>query len=90
MSDRIAAAVAELADAIRADVLVKLAPVANAPDRLLGIDLAADTLGIGRSATYDLLGAGRLRSVKIGRRRLVPSRAIREYIDQAGSRSAAR
>ena len=40
------------------------------------VDEAAAMLGIGRSALYAELQAGRLRSVKVGRRRLVPSGAI--------------
>jgi excisionase family DNA binding protein len=84
------AAVDALATAILAAVRAEAATDASAPDRLLSIDLAADALGIGRSATYDLLGAGRLRSVKVGRRRLVPAHAIGEYIDQAGARAAER
>jgi excisionase family DNA binding protein len=38
--------------------------------------------GIGRSTFYGLIGSGQLRSVKIGKRRLVPEQAIREYIAQ--------
>ncbi|MBA2757371.1 MAG: helix-turn-helix domain-containing protein [Chloroflexi bacterium] len=54
----------------------------NAPDRLLSIDEAAKALGIGRSALYGEMGALRLRSIKVGRRRLVPSAAIAEYINE--------
>lgn len=80
MTDRIEAAVAELAAAIRADVLAELAPVANAPERLLSIDEASATLGLGRSLLYGEIQAGRLRSLTVGRRRLVPAAAIAEYI----------
>ena len=41
-------------------------------------------LSIGRSALYGELAAGRLRSVKVGRRRLVPSGAIAEYVARDG------
>lgn len=37
--------------------------------------------GIGRSKYYELISTGVLRSVKIGRRRMVPETAIAEYID---------
>jgi hypothetical protein len=40
-------------------------------------------LGIGRSRLYDEIAAARVRSVKVGRRRLVPSGAIAEYIGRA-------
>jgi excisionase family DNA binding protein len=36
--------------------------------------------GIGRSMFYELVSSGDLRSVKIGKRRLVPEQAICEYI----------
>ncbi|MDP8905439.1 MAG: helix-turn-helix domain-containing protein [Chloroflexota bacterium] len=74
MSDRLAAAVAELVDALRDE----LRPAPYAPDRLLSVDEAAAAAGVGRSLLYDLIARGRLRSVKAGRRRLVPSSAIAE------------
>ena len=84
------AATEQLVAALLAAVKAEAVTIEGAPERLLSIDLAADALGIGRSATYDLLGAGRLRSVKVGRRRLVPSGAIREYIEAASERAADR
>jgi excisionase family DNA binding protein len=48
--------------------------------RLLRVDEAARLLGIGRSLAYDLIRTGRLRSIKIGSRRLVPLAAIDEAI----------
>jgi excisionase family DNA binding protein len=39
-------------------------------------------LSLGRSLLYAEIQAGRIRTVKIGRRRLVPAAAIREYIDR--------
>lgn len=76
--DRLAAAVAELVAALRDDLRVEAVPAG--PDRLMSIDEAADVLGIGRSCLYGEIGAGRLGSVKVGRRRLVPSGAIHDYI----------
>ncbi len=77
------AAVDQLVAAIRATVQAELA--AQAPpepprERLLTVDQAAAELGIGRSRLYEEIGAGRLRSVKVGRRRLVPASAITGYI----------
>ena len=54
------------------------------PDRLLSVDEAARHLGIGRSALYGELAAGRLRSLKVGRRRLVPSGALVEFVARDG------
>jgi len=48
--------------------------------RVLRVEEAARALGIGRSLVYDLIRTGRLRSFKIGRRRLIPADAIDEAI----------
>ncbi|MDH6247550.1 helix-turn-helix domain-containing protein [Mycobacterium sp. OTB74] len=48
--------------------------------RLLGLDEAFERLGIGRSKGYQLVSSGELRTVTIGRRRLVSESAIREFI----------
>ncbi len=77
MSDRLALALAELAEAIRAEVRAEAPP---GPDRLLGVDQAAAMLGLGRTAVYGELQAGRLRSVKVGARRLVSAAAVAEFI----------
>lgn len=78
----------DLADALRPIVarLVDEALAArrvgpDAPDRLLGVDEAAAMLGIGRTACYELIARGRLRSVKVGRRRLVAASDLAAYID---------
>jgi excisionase family DNA binding protein len=52
-------------------------------DRLLSIDEAADRLGIGRTALYGEITAGRCRSIKVGRRRLVPASAVSDYAERA-------
>ncbi len=81
MTDRLALALAELVDALRAEARAEMAP-ANGPDRLLSIDEAAGMLGIGRSRLYAEIGAGRVRAVKVGRRRLIPTGAIAAYINE--------
>ena len=54
--------------------------------RLNSIEQVQTRLGIGRSMVFELIGSGKLRSVSIGRRRLVPETAIAEFIEalQAG------
>ncbi len=47
-----------------------LHPINNLPSKL----------GIGRSKIYEELASGRLRSVRVGRRRLVPEQAIADFI----------
>jgi excisionase family DNA binding protein len=78
MSGRLRAAVMELVEALRDEIAVEARPSAREPDRLLSIEQAARALGIGRTALYSEIGAGRVRSVKVGRRRLVPSSAVSE------------
>jgi len=87
VEDRVRAAVEALADALIAALRAEAAQATAGPDRLLSIDEAAEALGIGRSRLYDEIGAGRLRSVKLGRRRLVPSSAIREFTEADRGRS---
>lgn len=75
---------ATLRELVREMIREELVGTAGAAaDRLLSIEEAADALGIGRTATYNELQAGRLRSLKVGRRRLVPSGAVADYIARA-------
>ncbi|MFI5258567.1 MAG: helix-turn-helix domain-containing protein [Candidatus Limnocylindrales bacterium] len=76
MSDRLTTAVMELVAALRDEIATERRPSYREPDRLLSIEQAARALGIGRTALYSEIGAGRVRSVKVGRRRLVPTSAI--------------
>lgn len=48
---------------------------------VLKVEEAAELLKIGRSAVYDLMRTGRLRSFKVGRSRRIPRDAIAEAID---------
>jgi excisionase family DNA binding protein len=79
MSDMLTDALREL---VRAEVRAELAAQrANpSPPRLLSVAEAADALGLSRALLYRELSAGRLRTVHIGRRRLVPEAAIADYI----------
>ena len=47
---------------------------------LYGVDEAAIALRLSRSVLYELIRSGRLRTVKAGRRRLVPVAALDEYV----------
>ena len=47
---------------------------------LVNTQEAAEALGIGRAAVYDLIRTKRLRSVKVGARRLVPVDALAETV----------
>lgn len=46
----------------------------------LNPDLAAAHLGLGRTTTYRLIKEGRLRSIKVGRRRLIPTDEIARFL----------
>jgi excisionase family DNA binding protein len=48
----------------------------------LSIEDAATQLGIGRTKVYDLIKAKELASIKIGRRRLIPTTAINAFVEQ--------
>jgi excisionase family DNA binding protein len=76
---RVRAAVEELTAAIMAAAAAPK-PATDAPERLLSVDEAAARLGIGRSRLYLELGSGRLGSLHVGRRVLIPASAIAEYI----------
>lgn len=49
--------------------------------RLFTIEDAAKLCGVGRSLAYEEIRLGRLRTVRIGRRRLVPLKYIDEYVE---------
>ncbi len=78
--DRLAAALAELVEALRESVRAEADAAPRAPDRLLSIDEAAAMLRLGRSLVYSEIAAGRLHTIKVGRRRLIPAASIAAYI----------
>ncbi|MFC4060963.1 helix-turn-helix domain-containing protein [Planomonospora corallina] len=51
-----------------------------AETRLYRVPDAMRRLGLSRTVLYEPMRAGRLRSVKEGRTRLIPESALREYI----------
>lgn len=59
--------------------------------RLLSVEDAAEALGLSRATAYKELAAGRLRSVRVSRRRLVSTAALNDYIsglDEGADRQA--
>ena len=59
--------------------------------RLWPVEEVMKRLSIGRSMAFERMANGQLRSVKVGRRRLVSEAAINEYIaliDQTGGDAA--
>lgn len=72
----------ELATAIAALLAAAhVAPeVPSAPQTLFTVDEAAEQLRVSRSLIYSALRDGRLRGVKIGRRRLIPASEVDRLI----------
>jgi excisionase family DNA binding protein len=56
-------------------------PTAVPPRHLYRITDAMRLLSMSRSVIYEQMRAGRLRSVRQGRARLIPAAAINEYVD---------
>ena len=57
--------------------------------KVLSVKQTAEELGVGRTLIFDLIKSGELRSLKIGRRRVVPMSAIDEFLAH-GSRDQLR
>ncbi|MGW2931207.1 helix-turn-helix domain-containing protein [Streptomyces sp. NPDC001156] len=51
------------------------------PQRLLRVEAVAQLLDLARSTVYEEIRLGRLRTVRIGRRRLIPAEYVEEYVD---------
>jgi excisionase family DNA binding protein len=49
--------------------------------RLHHVESVMARLGVGRSKIFELIASGELRSVKVGRRRLVSEAALTEFIE---------
>ena len=54
----------------------------------LSIDEAAEMLGISRAHAYDLVRRGVLPRLRLGRRVVIPVKALEEFIDAATDRSS--
>ena len=54
--------------------------VADVPAVLYGVEEAAAALRLSRSVLYELIRSSQLRTVKQGRRRLVPVSALADYV----------
>ena len=55
--------------------------VENDERLLLTVSEAARRLGIGRSLLYELLAAGQVESIHVGRLRRIPADALAAYVD---------
>ena len=57
---------------------------------LLKPEDAAQMLSLGRSKLYELLAAGELPVVKVGRATRIPAAAVREWVERQAAEVAAR
>lgn len=48
---------------------------------LLRPEEAAQLLSLGRTKVYELVRSGRLGSVKVGKRRLIPRKALEQFVE---------
>jgi excisionase family DNA binding protein len=56
--------------------------MSDEPRLLLRIDEAARLLGLGRSKAYELVAAGELPAVRIGRARRIPVASLEQFVAQ--------
>ncbi|MFT9663680.1 helix-turn-helix domain-containing protein [Mycobacteroides abscessus subsp. abscessus] len=78
--DAVAVAVTALVAALQATP-----PAAPEPQKMLTVKETAEMLRCSESLVYSQLKDGRLRGVKIGRRRLVPVLEIQKLIESGGA-----
>jgi len=57
---------------------------ASAPPLLYSILEASHLLGVSRTTLFSLLKAGTVRSVRLGKRRLIPASALEELVARLG------
>jgi excisionase family DNA binding protein len=62
------------------DFVGELAAVVNA--RLNSVEDVMERLKLGRSKVFEVIGSGALRSIKVGRRRLVSEAALVDFINR--------
>jgi len=77
-TDPLAAAIAALVAATRTPD-----PAPAAPRPLLTVDETAERLRVSRAMIYQSLKDGRIKSVRIGRRRLIPATEVERLINEA-------
>jgi excisionase family DNA binding protein len=59
---------------------LKTFPISKAEPLAVSPGEAARLAGLGRTTIYDALGSGALRSIKIGKRRLITIEALRAWL----------
>jgi excisionase family DNA binding protein len=49
---------------------------------LVTVEEAARLLGIGRTTMFELIGSGEVKSIRLGRRRLIARRSLEHFVDE--------
>jgi excisionase family DNA binding protein len=57
----------------------------ESPRLALTPEEAAEAIGVGRTTIYELLAGGKIASIRVGRRRVVPVRSIEAFLDAPAS-----
>ena len=68
------------------DKTMAAAPMGN--PLLLTISQVASLLNLGRTTTYELIMSNRIKSVKLGRRRLIPRESVDKYVAELSDESS--
>ena len=66
----------------RKTVVIKESELNFGAPILISVEEATQVFRIGRTQTYGLVMGGQIRSVKIGRRRLVVRDSLQEFVDE--------
>lgn len=61
--------------------IVREAETADQP-LLVTVQEAARLLGIGRTTMFELIGSGGIKSIRLGRRRLISRRSLETFVDE--------
>ena len=53
---------------------------------MYSVDEGVEITGLKRTKLYELMLSGQLRSLKVGRRRLISAQALKEFVDELDER----
>ena len=65
--------------------VLNVKPPEKEPALLLKVEDAARLLGVGRTTLFELIGQGRIQTVRVGRRRLVVRAGLKRFVEEISS-----
>ena len=65
--------------------VLSVKPPEREPALLLKVEDAARLLGVGRTTLFELIGQGRIQTVRVGRRRLVVRAGLERFVEEISS-----